>query len=200
MNITALMYSHNLTKVNTRQPEQSFQSDTTGQNILGSPARYAEQVTFAATSTPVQFSVSMLLALMNAQPENRQTGGTSVTVSSDQVPLQLDEVDATDAAQQIMDLAGSGGELNLSGVEQLLGITKPERGEFSPKAVIERAWNGLTGGSNTLSTSQLAAAIKHLSGAHLQPAVHGDRSVDTSVLQPIPSRLGGNPARPPYRA
>ncbi|MFS8037368.1 hypothetical protein ACI7BZ_10465 [Xanthobacter sp. AM11] len=198
MNITAPMYSHNLTKANTRQPERSFQPDATGQNVPSSPAIAAEQVTFAAKSTPVQFSVSMLLALMNAQPENQQPGGTSVTVSSDQVPLQLEEVDATDAAQQIMDLAGSGGELNLSSVEQLLGITKPERGEFSPKAVIERDWNSLTGGSDTLSTSQLAAAIKHLSGAHLQPADHGDQIVDTSVLQPIPSRLGGNSARPPY--
>ncbi len=188
MDITAPSYSHKLTTVNTRQPERPFQPDiTTGQNVPGSPARAAEQVPLVAKSTPVQFSVSMLLALMNAQPENRKPEGTSVTVSSDQVPLQLEEIDAADAAQQIMDLVGSGGELCLSSVEQLLGITKPEREEFSPKAVVERDWYGLTGGSDTLSTSQLAAAIKRLSGAHLQPAGHGDQIVDTSVLRPIPS-------------
>lgn len=188
MDITAPRYSHRLTTVYTRQPERPFQPDTTtGQNVPGSPARAAEQVPLVAKPTPVQFSVSMLLALINAQPENRQPEGTSVTVSSDQVPLQLEEIDATDAAQQIMDLVGSGGELFLSSVEQLLGITKPEKEEFSPKAVVERDWYGLTDGSDTLSTSQLAAAIKRLSAAHLQPAGHGDQIVDTSVLRPIPS-------------
>lgn len=185
MNITAFMYSQTLTKVNPRQTSPSRQPEVTWKNTPIGPAKSAEQVTSTAKSAPVQFSVSMLLALMNAQPENQQPGGTSVTVSSDQVTLQLDEVDANDAAQKIMDLAGSGGELNLSSVEQLLGITKSEQGEFSPRAVIERDWYGLTGGSDTLSTSQLAAAIKRLSGAHLQPTDHGDLIVDTSVFSPF---------------
>jgi hypothetical protein len=81
------MYSQKLTKVNSRQPAPSRHPEMTWKNTPIGPATAAGQVTSTAKSTPVQFSVSMLLALMNAQPENQQPGGTSVTVSSDQVTL-----------------------------------------------------------------------------------------------------------------
>lgn len=184
VNVSALGYSHNLTNANARRPEPSFAPQSTGQNVPSSPVKAAAQSIAATPISPTQFSASMLLALLNAQPENRQPGGTSVTVSSEQVSLQRDDIDPAEAARRIIDFAGSGGELDLSDVERLLGTTKPEPGEFSPKAVIARDWNGLTGGRGALSASQLAAAIEGLSGAQLQPGGHGDRLRELGPIDP----------------
>jgi hypothetical protein len=141
--------------------------------------------------TPLQFNSTLLLDLLNATQETGNSGAaqigsdglphlsqtipaglhvtpndmgfTSVTISSDEVPggLKLAGLNASDAATELISTAGSQGELSLSDIDRVLGMTAPETGTHSPKAVTADEWKLLTGGSGgPLSASQLTKAIQ----------------------------------------
>jgi hypothetical protein len=132
----------------------------------------------ASNGTPLQFSVSMLLDLLNAQGQNLQSDGpqigpdgkygiqtfSSCSVSNGGLPggLPLNGLNATTAASEVIGAVGSDGELNLSDVDRALGITTPEKGYQSLEAITALEWTKLTGASGgALTTTQLTMAIQN---------------------------------------
>ncbi|HVX14076.1 MAG TPA: hypothetical protein VHC22_23020 [Pirellulales bacterium] len=119
---------------------------------------------------PYNPSSSPTLQLVKHLPpgagQNSPSGYTTDTVSSDEVALNVGSIDASDAANSIVDAVGSNGQLTLSDVNKLLGLGGPSDlslgSPYSPDAAIARDWAMLTGSSTgTVSASELSSLIQN---------------------------------------
>ena len=157
---------------------------------------------FMQISTPIQFSVSMLTDLLNSKGHALQTPGpvmgpdgqfgiqtfSSTSVSFGGVPggLQLGGLNASAAANEVIDGAGSNGKLNLSDVDNALGINAPETGYTSPEAITSLEWARLAGSAGgTMTTAQLTNAIQ----SYLNTQSTMPPQSNTPMLKPIGQSL-----------
>jgi hypothetical protein len=117
---------------------------------------------YSPSSSP---TLQLLKHLPPGAGQNSPAGYTTDTVSSDEVALNVGSIDASDAANAIVDSVGSNGQLTLQNVDKLLGLGGPDDlsvgSPYSPDAAIARDWAMLTGSSTgAVSTSELSSLIQ----------------------------------------